>query len=710
MTAADDPGLGALPLDAVLRVNARCDAFEAELRSGRRPRADDFLGDATGAERDTLFVHLTEIAAEYHEPTVEELVARLAAEGLLPDGLDPAAFPSAAALADDLVKAGALTAYQAHTLQAARPHPLALDDYLILDRVAAGGMGTVFRAVHRRMKRDVALKVVADGRGGEADRGRWFQREVEAAGRLTHPNVVTAYDAGEARGVAYLASEFVAGTDLRRTVREGGALSVADAVRAARDAAAGLAYAHECGVIHRDVKPSNLIRTPAGDVRVLDVGLARLARREGSVDDFSIVVGTPGYMAPEQAADPAAVDARSDVYALGRTVAFLLTGRTPVDDTAVSLRAARPDVPPALDALVRRMTAPRPDDRPASMAAVVAALDALARPAPRRHWVAVLAAVGLLGAAGLAVAFYPRDTTPPPPPPPPPPPLPAVRAIPFDAAAYQAEWAAALGVPVEIEPLPGLKARLIPPGRFQMGTPAELLDRWVAAEQNPTVRERLQSEAARPTEVREAFYLGATEVPVAVFKQFVADHTPPYRTTAERPGGVGFRLKPDGNWVVEPGPTWRAAGEQPITDDHPVGNLGRDDCADFCRWLARQLGGRYGCRLPTETEWEYACRAGEPGLWACGSNADRLGALAWYTDTVADGAFRPVGRKAANRFGLFDVHGNLEEWCEAADGGGVLRGGHIRCSAGAVRCAARSPARPIEPRGGFRVVLTLPGR
>ena len=695
---ADDPGFAALPLDAVLRVNARCDAFEAECRAGRRPRADDFLGDATGVERDTLFVHLADIQAEYHEPAVEEFARRLAAEGLAPAGLDPAAFPSAAALADGLVTSGVLTAYQARTLRAARPHPLALDDYLILDRVAAGGMGTVFRAVHRRMKRAVALKVVADGRGGEAERGRWFQQEGEAAGRLPHPNVVTAYDAGEARGVAYLASEFVDGTDLRRWVTENGPLTVADAVAAVRDAAAGLAYAHGCGVVHRDVKPSNLIRTPAGVVRVLDVGLARLAHHAAD----AAVVGTPGYMAPEQVADPAAVDARADVYALGRTLAFLLVGRPPPDDTPLSLRKVRLDVPRALDALARRMTQVRPTDRP-SMAELTAALDSLGRPRRGRRWVA--AVVAIVAVAGLAVAFVPWGNAPPPETPP----QPAARAIPFDAAAYQTEWALALGVPVEIEPVPGMKARLIPPGRFVMGTPADPLDRWISTEQNPTVREHLQSEAARPAEVAAPYYLATTETTVGLFKQFVAAHTPPYQTTAERPGGVGFRLKPDGHWVIEPGPTWRQAGEQPITDEHPVGNLGRDDCSDFCRWVTIRLGGRYTARLPTETEWEYACRAGEPGLWACGSDAAGLGPLAWYADTVSDGAFRPVGLKAANRSGLFDVHGNLEEWCTTADGG-VMRGGHIRCGAGAVRCAARSPARPLEPRGGFRVALDFTPR
>ncbi|WP_439621986.1 bifunctional serine/threonine-protein kinase/formylglycine-generating enzyme family protein [Gemmata sp.] len=708
----------ALPLSAVLRINARCDAFEALCRAGQRPRVADFLGDATGPERDSLHRHLTQVDGEYRATSAEEFTRRLASERLLPAGfnLDPAA--TASDLADGLVRSGALTAYQGRTLLNPHPHPLALDDYLILDRVASGGMGTVYRAVHRRMKREVAVKVFADGRGDDLERGRWFQREVEAAAKLTHPNVVTAYDAGEARGVAYLVSEFVDGADLHRLVTESGPLAPADAIRAVRDAAAGLAHAHECGVIHRDVKPSNLIRTRAGTVRVLDVGLAQLVRADRKADSYhTLVVGTPAFMAPEQAEAPGTVDARADVYSLGCTLFFLLTGRPPQDDTPRARHDADPELPPRLEGLFLRMTARLPADRPRSMGEVLAELDVISAPGRspgRLRLVAASLAICLAVVAAVVLARPPVGSdTPPAPLPVPRPVAPkraAVRDIPFDPAAYQAEWAAALGVPVEIEPVPGLKARLVPPGRFTMGSPPGTVEELLAGAPEEYVRERARGEAQRPAAIDSPFYIGTTEVTVGQFRQFAEAQTPPYRTVAERPDGVGYRLDAGLGWRVVSGATWRFAGEQPLTDDHPACNLCRDDCADVCRWLSIRSAGRYTCRLPTEAEWEFACRAGSAGLWSCGSDPGELGPLAWFAGTVdaGDARYRPVGRKAANGFGLFDMHGNLEECCTptAPEAGAAFRGGNVRSPALGARSASREPASPTAPRGGLRVLFT----
>ena len=180
-------------------------------------------------------------------------------------------------------------------------------------------------------------------------------------------------------------------------------------------------------------------------------------------------------------------------------------------------------------------------------------------------------------------------------------------------------------------------------------------------------------------------------------------------TALARPGGVGFRLKPDGHWVIEPGPTWRQAGEQPITDEHPVGNLGRDDCSDFCRWVTIRLGGRYTARLPTETEWEYACRGGPM--------ADRADSAFDYYFARPKNVLLPesanfntaqqrtcrVGSYEANRLGAFDLHGNVHEWCAdaepAADGtpARVTRGGCWDFSASACTAAFRDNGAP-----GFR--------
>lgn len=719
MTGADDWGFNGLPLSAILRINALCDSFEAELRAGRAPRIEDTLGHASGLERETLFLHLTRIETEYRGISIDEFVRRLVEEEFLPDGYRPIT-ESATELAEELVRTTLLTPYQARTLLGPHPHAFVLDDYLILDRVGSGGMGTVYRAIHRRMKRIVALKVCRSGHANDAQRNHWFQREVEAAAQLTHPNVVTAYDAGEARGVAYLVSEFVEGNDLHHWVAEHGPMPLPVAVQAIRDAAAGLGYAHERGIIHRDVKPSNLMRTPDGVIRVLDVGLARLIRQDAHAGERVAVVGTPAYMAPEQASDPVSVDPRADVYSLGCTLFYLVMGRSlPTDRANPTLCPTRSRVPSALDSLFRRMTARRPQDRPRSMVAVIAELEKIQR---RRQRVWVMSAL-VVGLAGVAITIgvirsqvpiaqsdlhrsMPQSVTEPPAPSSKMPPL---QEVPFDGSAYQLEWGKALNVPLEFEPIPGMKARLIPPGRFVLGTPADVLDRLLEQEQDEAARERLRGEVQRQARIDSPFYLGTTEVTVAQFRRFIESNSPPYLTVAERPDGLGFRLDVDRTWRVVPGPSWRWAGEQPLTDAHPVCNLGRDDCADFCRWLTIQLGGRYECRLPTEVEWEFACRAGSAGLWSCGSESTELGPIAWYAGTVdaADSCFRPVGRKAPNGFGLFDMHGNLEEWCTASPPmtGAVLRGGHVRSSALGIRSAVRESAPPTSPRGGFRVVL-----
>ena len=210
--------------------------------------------------------------------------------------------------------------------------PSSLGAYEILGLLGRGGMGTVYHARHRYLQREVALKVLPAGRLGDPGAVTRFLREMQAAGALSHPNIVQASDAGEADGVHYLVMEYVPGTDLERLVSQGGPLAVADAAEVARQAAEGLEHVRRCGLVHRDIKPSNLLLTPDGRVKVLDLGLARL--REGLAPDDGLsrigqVMGTAAYMAPEQAVDTHTVDTRADLYSLGCTLFFLLTGRPP---------------------------------------------------------------------------------------------------------------------------------------------------------------------------------------------------------------------------------------------------------------------------------------------------------------------------------------------------------------------------------------------
>ncbi len=196
-----------------------------------------------------------------------------------------------------------------------------IDDYRIVKLLGRGGMGAVYKAEHARLKRNVALKVLSTNRSNHPIALNRFEREMQALGRLRHPNVVSATDAGEDHGTPYLVMEFEEGVDLGAVLLRTGPLSIADACEAIRQAALGLQHAHEHGMVHRDIKPSNLLLTPRGTVKILDLGLARL--REDHVGQTNLtgegqVPGTLDYLAPERLAETTTdVDIRSDIYSLG---------------------------------------------------------------------------------------------------------------------------------------------------------------------------------------------------------------------------------------------------------------------------------------------------------------------------------------------------------------------------------------------------------
>ena len=208
--------------------------------------------------------------------------------------------------------------------------------YRVVAALGAGGMGAVYRAEHRLMDRPVALKVIrGDLLGNEAMVER-FRREVKSAARLaSHPNIVAAYDAEQAGETHMLVMEFIEGTDLARLVDRRGPLPVGEACEYARQAALGLQHAFEDGMVHRDIKPQNLMRTTRGQIKILDFGLARFASEVAShagVTAEGMILGSADYIAPEQIDDPHAADIRADIYSLGCTLYFLLAGRPPFPD------------------------------------------------------------------------------------------------------------------------------------------------------------------------------------------------------------------------------------------------------------------------------------------------------------------------------------------------------------------------------------------
>jgi serine/threonine-protein kinase len=769
--------------------------------------------------------------------TVEQFIERLTESGLVSaaeistfqDSLPPDQRPrDVQALAASLVKAGKLTKYQAQAVYQGKTKGLVFGEYVVLDKLGEGGMGVVLKARHRRMDRLVAIKVLSSAATKQAGSVERFHREVKAAAKLSHPNIVTAHDAGEHEGMHYLVTEYVEGKDLAATIKEHGPLGVQQAVECILQAARGLQYAHGRGIIHRDIKPGNLLLDKEGTVKILDMGLARIAGADAALGGperlttTGQVMGTCDYMSPEQAMDSHDTDHRTDIYALGCTLYRLLIGHPPYERATLmqillahqqapipSLCRARQDVPEQLDAIFQKMVAKEPGDRQQSMAEVVAELEAVLsgrsvvvaaaaepssgalakslaflqedRPggmltkqekptahertqprvgpehntgldilgkaretiakARRKPLVLVGLAGGLVSLLGIVLMLTLRHGT-----------LvveidenlgkdvqvavsqggekvqlvdaksgwtlslsagkydlavqggddqflldshtititrggqvkvkvtlkpPSLAVAPFDALQarkHQESWARYLGVPVEITNSIGMKLVLIPPGEFRMG----------------------EGQDAHKVRITKPFYLGKYEV-----------------TQEEWEAVIGQANNPS----EFKGPK------------NPVENVSWDDCQIFLKRLNGKYGAAEGsCSLPTEAQWEYACRAGSTGGWCFGDSEAQLADYGWF-DKNSEKKTHPVGQKKPNAWGLYDVHGNVWEWCADWHGQDYYKAsplsdpvgpslGSLRMNRGggwtdgAVHC--RSADRVfLEPRGrryflGLRASLVLP--
>lgn len=278
--------------------------------------------------------------------------------------------------------------------QSSETLPRKVGRYELIERLGRGGMGTVYKAVHTRLKRKVAVKLLRRELLEDENAVLRFQREMEAVGRLNHPNLVQALDADNIGGTHVLVMEYVEGVDLAKILNDTGRLSIDDACEIIRQAAEGLQHAHEKGLVHRDVNPSNLMLTPDGVVKVMDLGLARLRRGQLAGEELTVdgqAVGTADYVAPEQVSDSRHVDIRADIYSLGCTLYEFLAGRAPFDDphhrghfakmrahlkeSPLPVRGFRPDVPDQLQSILRRMLSKDPAERYPTPLAVASELE-----------------------------------------------------------------------------------------------------------------------------------------------------------------------------------------------------------------------------------------------------------------------------------------------------------------------------------------------
>jgi len=381
---------------------------------------DDSADSSSESQLNRLIADAQAIPAQLHEPAspvrktppsadLSKFMTALRRSGLLDESrIDQLLASSDTDQIDtfsrQLVDQDVLTAYQARALSRGRWKGLVLGNYEILEKLGQGGMGQVYRAKHRRMGRIVCLKVLRSSGRRSSETVERFRREIKVISSLDHPNFVIAHDADEADGIQFLVMEYVEGQDLSRLVLDGGPLGRQEALELIRQTADALDHAHDQGVIHRDIKPQNLMLTPdeygesAGHLKVLDLGIARLNSVSGSDDGMTrvtmtttgAIVGTVDYMSPEQAINSRHADARSDIYSLGCTLYFLLTGKTlhagetlmerliahrerPVPRLSDEMETADRD----LEAVFRRMVARDPEKRYQTMAELLADLDAM---------------------------------------------------------------------------------------------------------------------------------------------------------------------------------------------------------------------------------------------------------------------------------------------------------------------------------------------
>ena len=331
----------------------------------------------------------------------------------------PAAEPSAAASGASVPSGTAVTNPEnaeraANARDAATVGPgRVISGYVIVEEINRGGMGVIYKAKQPGVNRLVALKVIAPGKLDQPGTRARFKREVRASGRLSDPCIVTVFQTELDGAIPFVAMEYVPGVDLLRLVRQTGPLPVSDVIYYARQVAEGLQHAHEVHLVHRDIKPSNLMVSPSPlapadgrtgrlpKVKILDMGLARLTDAENidpETDDLTqpgVFIGTPDYVAPEQAENPRAADTRSDLYSLGGAMYFCLTGEVPfpgktlaaklrkqLTEAPPSAAAKRSDVPVAVDAIIRKLMSLDPAERYQTPAELGLALDGVLKDSP----------------------------------------------------------------------------------------------------------------------------------------------------------------------------------------------------------------------------------------------------------------------------------------------------------------------------------------
>ena len=768
---------------------------------------------------------------------LETFLLQLSSSGIVPEDKlkmvvsKKASFADGEALARDMIKSRLLTKFQAEQILGGRGKNLTMGKYQILEKIGAGGMGQVYKAFHSGTERIVAIKVILGKGKIEPEVVKRFEREVKAAAKLVHANIITVFDADQADGRIFMVMEYIKGDDLGELLRKKGQLSVSEVVDYILQAARGLKYAHDQGVIHRDIKPGNILVDSRGNVKIVDMGLAKLENKgdEGSISMLTasaLVMGTVDFMSPEQGFSSKNVDARTDIYSLGATLFFLLTRKVMFHgDNAFekllahrealipSLSTSRVGISPDLEIIFNKLVAKKVEDRYSSMAEVISAFLKLE----------MGNAENIVGFEDLATTHFERGS------------YPETMDIEtlntnvgkdlnketdkqvggntviynsgFSLKTFSSLAIAVTGIIVLV--LLFLIFFMDPGSSIKEEVKAQLAELVKLKQEGEAIvkrgemakaklEEEMKTKQEDEAKAKKEQEMKAKEEEVLILKQNEEakakqmelgklkqeQETKIKQIELVKTELVKLKLEeeakakqmelaklkleeeikakfvaiekemvliPDGTFkmgspVYEKGRhpselqhevTISKAfymGKYEVTQEQwqslmgnnpsvvkgaklPVTNVSWEECQEFIKELNEKTKGGY--RLPTEAEWEYACRAGTMKAYSFGNNIIKSDANIAGSSTKVVGSYKP------NSFGLFDMHGNIWEWCEDWDGaylGGavtnpkgpvngnnrVLRGGSFNEVGSYARSSSRSYHSPNIRFGsvGFRLART----
>ena len=625
---------------------------------------------------------------------LETFLSQLSDSGILPEEKFKVvvskknSFADGEALARDMIKSNLLTKYQAEQILGGRTKHLVMGKYQILEKIGAGGMGQVYKAYHSGTGRIVAIKVILSKSKIDPEVIRRFEREVKAAAKLVHQNIITVFDADQINGRVFMVMEYIKGNDLAAIIAKKGKLSVVESVKYIIQTANGLKYAHDQGVIHRDIKPGNIIIGTDGSVKIVDMGLAKI-EADSNHEDVSMltgataIMGTVDFMSPEQGFSSRDVDARADIYSLGATLFYLLTGKFMYAGNSAfakllahrespipSLRIALPGVPSQLETLFTKMVAKNAVDRYQSMAEVILALSSLGnQDVKTTHFDRSSIVETIIDGAAVTMAVkevnilsanepVKEPITP----------VVVLKPSLFKST-FQNPYkpkAVVVAVVILIVIFVFVFFVLIKPNLNeevdeQREATLRLKQEEDKAKQLEVVRLKKEKEAQAKQEKIDIedssreIELDLVMILIPAGKFMMGDPGKDHEVLITKSFFMGKHEVTQEQWkkVMGNNPSIKTKGPTlPVTD------VSWNDCQEFIRRLNDKTNGGY--RLPTEAEWEYACRAKTTTKYSYGdiitkSDANYGGA--------AGATIKQVGSYKPNNFGLYDMHGNVWEWC-----------------------------------------------